>query len=126
QRIPADNNLTGLDLCGNFLDADALETLAGLSNLGQLRVLGLLFTDLGDEEVSRLCELPFFQRLSLIRCGGNPLTEDARQRLRDHFGPRVSFVVARDEDHLYSIQNEDFITGFGNDFTQILLYGTDT
>src|SRR5262249_1103646 len=117
--IPADNKLTDLDLCGNALDADALRDLAGLSTLAQLRALGVLFTGIEDEDARPLCELPFFQRLSLLRCGGNPLSDATRQRLHEHFGHRVSFLAARDADHLYSIQNERFITGFGGDHTQI-------
>ncbi|MBI1917593.1 MAG: TIGR02996 domain-containing protein [Planctomycetes bacterium] len=124
--IPANSKLSGLNLCGNTIDARALKDLAQLTNLGELRVLGLLFAGIDDKAAGLLCELPFFQRLSLIRCGGNPLSEDARQRLRDHFGERVSFVVARDEDHLYSIPNDDFTAGFGHDYTQILLYSTQT
>ncbi len=122
-RIPKANKLTGLDLCGNGVGPEDLTGLAALTNLGELRILGLTFTGLEDGDVSLLCRLPFFQRLSLIRCGGNPLSEEARRRLTDHFGPRVSFAVERDEDHLYAIQNERFLTGFGKDHTQILLHG---
>jgi uncharacterized protein (TIGR02996 family) len=120
--IPADNSLSGLDLCFNSVNAAGLQQLAALSNLGRLRVLGLMFNELDDEAARLLCELPFFERLSLIRCAGNPLSEDARRRLRDHFGPLVSFVAERDEDHLYTIQHDRLTAGFGNDFSQLLLY----
>jgi uncharacterized protein (TIGR02996 family) len=124
--IPADNRLTALDLCGERLDRDALEALAGMPNLGGLRELGLMFTELDDGSVDQLCGSPFFGRLSLIRCAGNPLSEQGRQRLRGHFGERVSFTAERDPDYLYQIQNERFITGFGTDFIQLLLYANNT
>jgi uncharacterized protein (TIGR02996 family) len=123
RRIPADNRLRELDLCGNALDCEALEALAELPNLGALQSLGLLFTDLAEDSVPLLCEHPFCRRLSL-RCGGNPLTEGARERLREHFGTRVSFDAERDDDYLYAIQNDRFTAGFGHHYTQILCYGT--
>jgi hypothetical protein len=89
-------------------------------------VLGLLFNQIDDEAARLLCERPFFQRLTLIRCGANPLSEDGRALLRDHFGERVSFTCERDEDQLYAFQDDEFTAGFGRDRTQLLLYGTDT
>src|SRR5262249_29611243 len=114
-----------LDLCGGGIDAKGLRSLAKLENLASLRELGLQFNELDDKAAKVLIEHAFFQPLSLIRCAGNPLTEEARQRLRDHFGPRVSFEARWDEDHLFNIQNERFVTGFGRDHVQMLLYGTD-
>jgi hypothetical protein len=98
-----------------------------LPNLGDLRELNLQFNDVNDEAAQLLCEEPFFQRLSRIRCGGNPMTNDARQLLRARFRSRVSFVAERDEDHLYNIQNEPyrFTAGFGLNRVQVLFYGTD-
>jgi uncharacterized protein (TIGR02996 family) len=124
--IPADNQLAELDLCGDMIDGGSLEVLARQSNLGRLRVLGLLFNDIDDAAARLLCELPFYRRLSLIRCGGNPLAEEARGRLTTYFGPRISFIAERDEDHLYAIGNDCFTAGFGRDHTQVLLYGTGT
>jgi uncharacterized protein (TIGR02996 family) len=122
RRVPASNQLRELDLCGNSLGPEELRALAKLPNLGALRELGLSFTDLGEDGAGVLCEHPFYRPLSL-RCGGNPLTEEASERLRERFGERVSFVAERCPDHLYTIQNERFTTGFGRDHTQILCYG---
>jgi uncharacterized protein (TIGR02996 family) len=122
--IPANNHLVGLDLCGGRVDDEDLADLARLKNLSKLRVLGLMFNHVNDEAAHLLRTLPFFQRLSLIRCAGNPLSADAWQRLREHFGQRVSFVAEREEDRLYTFRNADFQAGFGRDFTQVLMYGT--
>jgi uncharacterized protein (TIGR02996 family) len=124
--IPASNRLTGLDLCGNDIDTSTLEQLAGLEQLGNLRVLGLLFNRIDDTGARLLCEHPFFQGLSLIRLGANPLSPRGRRALRVHFGDRVSFACERDEDHLYAIQNGYiFSAGFGHDFTQVLQIDSD-
>jgi uncharacterized protein (TIGR02996 family) len=126
-RFPPDNHLSALDLSGDMIDYGSLKSLLGLPNLGELRQLDLQFNDVNDAAARLLCEEPFFQRLSLIRCAGNPMTEDARQRLRDRFGDRVSFVAERDDDHLYCIQHEKyrFTAGFGRNHVQALFYGTD-
>src|SRR5262249_5412582 len=125
--IPADNCLTGLDLCGNALTADSLGELARIRHLNRLNVLSLQFNLLDDDVVRVLCEQPFFWGLSQIRCGANPLRESARQRLREQFGERVSFACERDEDHLYAFQDDwAFRAGFGNDHTQLLLLASHT
>jgi uncharacterized protein (TIGR02996 family) len=126
-RFPPDNRLAALNLCGDALDPNSLEDLARLPNLHAVRQLDLQFNDVDDAAARLLCEEPFFQRLSLIRCAGNPMTEEARQRLRDRFGDRVSFVAERDDDHLYCIQKEThrFTAGFGRGHVQVLFYGND-
>jgi uncharacterized protein (TIGR02996 family) len=127
QDIPTDNRLLALDLCGDDLNVDSLETLAELPNLPGLRELGLLFNEIDDVSVEHLCQHPFFQRLSLLRLGANPFSDAGRQALREHFGERVSFACERDDDHLYAIQNGYiFSAGFGRDFTQILAVDSDT
>jgi uncharacterized protein (TIGR02996 family) len=127
-RVPPNNRLTCLDLRGDMIDDGSLQSLLRLPNLDALRALDLQFNDLNDEAVRLLCEAPFFQRLSEIRCGCNPLTEDARQTLRERFGPRVSFDAERDEGHFYCIQNEDYLftAGFGRNDVQVLFYGHDS
>jgi uncharacterized protein (TIGR02996 family) len=119
--IPDRHTLTSLDLCYNQLSSDALKQLTTFPSLGRLRNLGLMFNQIDDEGARLLREHPFFQGLSLIRCGANPIRAAARQELRQHFGYRVGFICERDDDHLYSIQNDDaFTAGFGKDDTQLL------
>jgi uncharacterized protein (TIGR02996 family) len=113
--------LTALDLTGNDLDVVALEELVGLGeHFSGLRELGLMFNRLDDEAAGVLCDRPFFQRLSRLRLGANPFTDAGRQRLRDHFGNRVTFECERDDDYLYAILGHNFQTGFGNDYQQFL------
>jgi uncharacterized protein (TIGR02996 family) len=126
RHIPADNKLAGLDLCGTVLDAGDLERIADLPTLGALQELGLVFTMLEDEDVWLLGAHPFFGRLSCLRLAGNPLSAETRERLTAELGERVSFVAEREPEHLYPIQNERFVAGFGAGHTQLLLYGTDT
>jgi uncharacterized protein (TIGR02996 family) len=104
--IPEEHTLTSLDLCYNQITSAALEQLPNLPGLGRLRTLGLMFNEINDEGARLLREHPFFQRLSLIRCGANPIREAARQELQRHFGERISFVCERDDDHLYHFQDD--------------------
>ncbi|HEY7314123.1 MAG TPA: TIGR02996 domain-containing protein [Gemmataceae bacterium] len=127
QAIPARNRLSDLDLNGNDLDTDALTNLARQTHLGGIRVLSLLFNRIDDDGARVLCTAPFFQNLSLLHCGANPLTAEARQMLQEHFGDRVSFALERDADHLYAFQDDyAFVAGFGNDDTQLLFLASQT
>jgi uncharacterized protein (TIGR02996 family) len=119
--IPQRHSLTALDLIGNDLDLPALRELVKLDHLRGLSELGLMLNGLGDSAVEFLCAMPFFQGLSLLRLGCNPFTEDGRQRLRDHFGERVSFAREREPDRLYTIQDEYLRVGWGHDHTQFLM-----
>ncbi|MCI0462657.1 MAG: TIGR02996 domain-containing protein [Gemmataceae bacterium] len=121
--IPADHQLTGLDLCGNDLDTDALRRLAQLEHLRGLRTLGLLFNRIDDEGARLLREAPFFQDLSLIRCGANPIGVEERLRLQGHFGDRVTFTCERDADHLYALAEwyDTLKVGMGRNCTQLLM-----
>ena len=122
ERIPGNNSLTGLDLAGNELGLEALQRLARFRRLRGLRTLGLLFNAIDDAGARFLCESPFFQKLSLIRCGANPISEAARQELRAHFGDRVSFACERDDDHLYAFEDDyGFMPGFVRDHRQVLM-----
>jgi uncharacterized protein (TIGR02996 family) len=123
--IPESNRLIGLDLCGNLITTEGLESLTHFSHLGGVQRLGLLFNRINDAGARLLCQHPFFQRLTLIRCGGNPITEPARQMLRDHFGDRVSFHRERDEDALYVIECGAISVGFGKDDTQLLIHRSE-
>jgi uncharacterized protein (TIGR02996 family) len=119
--VPRTNSITALDLTGNDLTADSLRDLAGFAHLYEVRELELLFNRLGDEAAAVLCGEAFFQRMQLIRCGANPMTDAGRQRLRDHFGDRVTFAAERDPGRRYAITDEDFSAGTGQDYTQLLL-----
>jgi uncharacterized protein (TIGR02996 family) len=121
EHIPADNALTALDLIGNELGLRALKKLVKFRPLGGLSELGLMFNALRDTAVDFLCGEPFFQTLSRIRLGANPFTPRGRDRLRDHFGERVTFARQRDPERLYTIQDEYLRVGFGKDLTQFLM-----
>jgi uncharacterized protein (TIGR02996 family) len=122
--IPAGNNLAGLDLTCNDLTPEALEELATFQNFPRLRTLVLQCNALDDRCVPLLCEHPFFQRLALIRCGANPISEAGRGRLREELGERVSFVCERDEDHLYCLEaGERNDPGFGAGDVQLMFPG---
>src|SRR5262249_25871738 len=84
----------------------------------------LTFNRLRDSAVSFLCAAPFFQNLSLLRLACNPFTERGRQRLRDHFGSRVSFARERYPERLYTIQDVRLRVGWGHDLTQFLMVAT--
>ena len=121
KHIPADNRLLRLDLTGTAFGTDDVTQLARMKRFPHLTELGLMCCELDDEAARVLCDRPFFQRLNVLRVGGNPFTDDGRQLLRDHFGNRVSFNCERDPDHLYAIRDEDFNVGFGKDHTQLLM-----
>jgi uncharacterized protein (TIGR02996 family) len=124
EQIPPSNTLRGLDLTCNELTFDALQELAAFKTLPCLRTLVLQCNALDDQCVPLLCEHAFFQRLSLVRCGANPISEEGRQRLAEHFGDRVSFVCERDEDHRYALEaHERNDPGFGNDDVQLMWVG---
>jgi uncharacterized protein (TIGR02996 family) len=126
RRIPETNTLTALDLCYNQLTSAALEQLTTFPALARLKSLGLMFNQLDREGAKVLRTHPFFQGLSLIRCGANPIPSSVRGALRRHFGPRVSFECERDDDHLYAIQDDyAFTAGFGKDDTQLLFRNRD-
>jgi uncharacterized protein (TIGR02996 family) len=120
--IPLDNRLTALDLLGNNLNVTQLKKLAKMTHLAHLRELGLMFNALRDSSVKVLCTEPFFQRLDLIRLGANPFTDFGRERLRDHFGARVTFDHDREPERLYSIRDDRLRVGWGGGFTQFFLF----
>jgi uncharacterized protein (TIGR02996 family) len=125
RRLPRTNTITALDLTGNDLTANSLRDLTRFPQLAGVRELSLLFNRLDDEAAQVLCGEAFFQRLTLIRCGANPMTDAGRQRLRDHYGDRVTFAAERDPGYLYAFEDGDgyrFAAGFGNDYTQLLRY----
>jgi uncharacterized protein (TIGR02996 family) len=123
--VPADNRLTALDLIGNNLNVVQLKKLAKTTHFPHLRELGLMFNDLRDTAVKVLCGEPFFQRLNLIRLGANPFTDRGRDRLRAHFGDRVTFAHDREPDRLYAIRNDYLRVGWGGEFTQLLVGDTE-
>jgi hypothetical protein len=125
--IPRENTLTSLDLTYNSMNSDWLSCLATttFALLPRVQTLSLMFNHLDDECVPQLCEHPFYQQLSLIRCGANPISESGRERLRSHFGERVSFVCQRDDDHLYAMQDDYLTVGFGPEETQLLIRAWD-
>jgi uncharacterized protein (TIGR02996 family) len=119
--IPDGHALTSLDLSCNNLSSRALEQLTALPWCGQLRQLILMFNHIDDTGAMRLVRHPCFQGLSLLRCGGNPISPATREVLRSHFGERVSFDCERDDDHLYALQDDHaFTTGVGDGDTQLL------
>lgn len=131
--IPNDNCLASADLIYNDLDPDALRALTRFKHLAGLTELNLAFCGLRDSAVDFLCGEPFFQRLTLGLCG-NPFTDDGRQRLRDHFGPRVGFERKRHPNRLFAFAGMDIgyghqeyygigaiHAGFGHDRVQLLL-----
>jgi len=119
--IPAGNELLALDLIGNNLNVNQLKKLVKMTHLPHLRELGLMFNALRDTAVPVLCGEPFFQRLDLIRLGANPLTDRGRDRLRAHFGARVWFAHDREPERLYTIRDDRFRVGWGNDHTQFFM-----
>ena len=120
--VPADNCLHTLNLTGNRLTADELSR-AGLPLFPHLKELVLTGCDLDDEAARVLCEHPAFQRLERIHVGGNPFSREARNRLRDRFGKRMTFIGERDPARLYPIQNGTALTvGQARDLTQLLLW----
>jgi uncharacterized protein (TIGR02996 family) len=122
--VPTDNRLSALELIGIDLDPGALQWLPSFRQLAALSELDLAFNRLDDSTVNFFCEKPFFQNLSVLRLAGNPFTEPGRQRLRDHFGSRVSFLPDRYPERLYAIQDDRLRTGWGRDLTQLLLVAT--
>jgi uncharacterized protein (TIGR02996 family) len=124
--IPPDNCLNALELINCQLDLRGLKALAavGPARLGRLAELSMMFNRLVDSAVELLCRDPFFQALSLLRVGCNPFTRRGRDRLRDHFGPRVSFARDRYPGRLYAI-GENYWYGWGDGHVQLLAGGTD-
>jgi uncharacterized protein (TIGR02996 family) len=122
--VPADNRLTALDLTGNNLNVNQLKKLAKMTHFPPLRELGLMFNALRDTSVKVLCGEPFFQRLDLIRLGANPFTDRGRDRLRAHFGDRVTFAHDREPERLYAIQDDYLQVGWGKNFTQLFVLGS--
>jgi hypothetical protein len=121
--IPGGHHLIGLELIGNGLDVREVRKLTKLGQLEGLRELNLMFNSLHDTAVGMLCAEPFFQDLSLLRLACNPFRERGRQRLRDHFGDRVSFARERYPDRLFAIQDDRLQVGWARDLTQLLVYG---
>lgn len=120
--IPRDNQITALDLIGNNLNVTQLRKLARMTHFPHLRELGLMFNDLRDSTVAMLCGEPFFQKLQLLRLGANPFSESGRDRLREHFGARVTFVHDREPERLYTLLDDYLRVGWGNDFTQFYMH----
>ena len=120
--IPRDNRVVALDLTANGLTAAALKKLAAFKHLPHLRELGLIVNNLTDTAVKVLKGAAFFQKLSLIRLAGNPLSPGDRDKLRDHFGDRVSFEFDRDPDRLYTIRDDYLSAGWCGGHTQMHVY----
>jgi uncharacterized protein (TIGR02996 family) len=120
QHVPADNVLSHLELTGNYLGTDALRELMAFRRFPHVRTLTLMFNELRDGAIPTLCDREFFPQATLIKLGGNAFTDAGRQRLRDHFGDRLSFECEREDEYLYTIQNDEFMTGFGKEHTQLL------
>jgi hypothetical protein len=123
--IPRRNALASLDLSFAGLTAGTLDALARLDHLHRLRSLVLSFNALDDACVPLLCDHPFFQRLSLIRLGANPISDWGYERLFLHFGDRVSFACERDEDHVYALQPGDRLDPCRGGDLQFLFPGWD-
>ena len=120
--LPNDNRITALDLIGNNLNVNQLKKLAKATHLPHLRELGLMFNDLRDTSVKVLCGEPFFQNLEVIRLAGNPFGYKGRDQLYRHFRNRVSFTFERELDRLYPIHEDYLSAGWGDDFTQLLIF----
>jgi uncharacterized protein (TIGR02996 family) len=127
KHIPTDNHLQTFTLTGNAFGTDDVVQLSRTKRFPHLTELGLMGCELGDEAARVLCDRAFFQRLKVLRVGGNPFTDAGRQLLRDHFGDRVSFTCERDAEYLYAFDHTDrFTVGFGKDDTQLFpLAGTN-
>lgn len=123
-QLPEDHNVTGLSLYVARLDPEALQELVTFDHLSGLQSLSLMFNDLNDEDADFICEHEFFQKLSLIRLGGNPILNAGREKVWDHFGDRATFECERDDDHLYTIDDDRFTTGVGDQLTQLLIFPT--
>lgn len=117
--IPAEHHLTGLDL--SYSEGE-LQHVAQVPHLGRLKNLNLMFCHLEDSDAELLCQGEIFQKMSLLRLGSNHFTNKGREMLVSHFGECVSFRCERDRDCLYPFDEVNFTTGFGNDFTQLLLW----
>jgi uncharacterized protein (TIGR02996 family) len=123
--IPPDHCLNALELINGQLDLRGLKALSAASaRLGRLTEVSLMFNRLTDSAVAFLCKDPFFQNLALLRVGCNPFTARGRDRLRDHFGQRVSFAHDRYPGRLYAI-GENYWYGWGDDHVQLMVGGND-
>jgi uncharacterized protein (TIGR02996 family) len=119
--IPEDNCLRTLDMTGNRLTADEM-IYVGVMPFPHLKELVLTGCNLDDEAAQIMCEHPFYQKLERIHVGGNPFSDEGRQRLREQFGERISFsgTDGCDPARLYSIRpSERYEAGLGNDLTQL-------
>ena len=125
--LPANNWLTSLDLCANDLQDAALPIIASTATLPRLERLSLIFNFITDVGVRILCAQPFFARLHLLHCGGNPFDAREREALEAQFGKRVSFECERDEDHLYAFQDEGYYwyAGLSGEAIQVLMLTLD-
>ena len=121
--IPTDNVLRTLDLTGNELEGRSLVFLWQDMPFPHLKELILAGCELGDDDADELCSFPRWRNLERIHLGANPFTESGRERLRNHFGERVTFECDGDPDRLYAFDHEDdrFTVGFGRDRTQHLV-----
>jgi uncharacterized protein (TIGR02996 family) len=117
-RLPQMGQLRRLDLGRVRLGPQGVRALAELPELARLRALGLSGNLLGDEGVQALAASPYLSRLRELDLGGNGISppgaeallaaphlrrlakvgltntladQEARQRLRDWFGERVTF-----------------------------------
>ncbi len=132
--VPADNRLTALDLIHNGLDLNSLRELTRFRHLDGLTELNLSFNGLRDPAIDLLRDEPFFQGMSLS-LGANPFTDSGRERLREHFGSRVSFKRERHPDRLFAFSADaglkqfhpeqigivNIRAGWGSDQVQLLL-----
>jgi uncharacterized protein (TIGR02996 family) len=84
---PSLARLKSLDLSGNEpLGLAGARALAASPHLARLTQLRLTRTGLEDAGADALAASPHLNRLQRLEVDGNPLTQAARQRLRDRFG----------------------------------------
>ncbi len=121
QQIPAENKLLSLDLAGSDLATGDLEDLVEFDQLRNLEELSLMCNWIDDDGAEFLCQHDFFENLKLLRCGINPMTEKGQEKLKAHFGNRVTVARERRPDHIYWFSLEwKFDVGIGKDFTQLM------
>jgi uncharacterized protein (TIGR02996 family) len=121
--LPDWMKVTSLDLVGNEFQDDLLPALATCPALPSLKRFVLSCNPLRDGATELLCRHPCFDHLEGLFCGGNPMTDQGRQRLRVRFGERVVFDYQREDDHLYAFQDDGYgwHAGLVNDYLQVFM-----